>query len=119
MNEIEPKQPDELKPHERWLRDEQRAAQLTNKAKLCRGCRDSFYNRGCEFCWSLESARLVHRWRTNLWTPMDSRKNFTKVRVYDCYHGEGNQRDIFMKRLPEHLGGEYADSEEENQNEHV
>lgn len=99
-------------------------AQLQKKRVNCSGCRNSFYNR-CDasgnansstgFCWSLPSAKMVYRWCINMWTPMDRRDRFTKVRVYDCYHGEGNQRDIYMKRLPAHLGGDWADKKEERE----
>lgn len=82
---------------------------LRSKSRDCLGCRNNFYNRGDSFCWSLEGAKKVKRWRINLWTPMDSRSRFKKVTVFNCYHGEGNQRDVFMARLPAHLGGDWAD----------
>ncbi len=86
--------------------------QLEEKKSQCGGCRNNFYNHGDHskdnHCWSLEGAKLVWRWRINMWTPMDKKSNFHKVQVYHCYHGEGNQRDIYMERLPQHLGGDYA-----------
>jgi len=100
--------------------------QLEQKKSRCQGCQNDFYNR-CDasganrssdgHCWSLPNAKLVYRWRINMWTPMDRRDRFTKVRVYDCFHGEGNQRDIYMKRLPQHLGGDWADSREAKEHE--
>lgn len=86
------------------------------KKQKCRGCRNNFYNHsgnsttGC--CWSLDTAKSVYRWKINMWTPMDKRSNFVKVRVLSCYQGEGNHRDIYMKRLPQHLGGDFADKRE-------
>ena len=98
-------------------------AQLRTKMEHCGGCRDNFYNHpsaakpgegtsptGC--CWSLPSAKLVWRWAISMQSPMDRRENFTRVRVFSCRHGEGPYRNIFMKRLPAHLGGDWADAAE-------
>ena len=98
--------------------------QLRAKMRHCGGCRDNFYNHPeaarpgegtspTGVCWSLPRATLRWRWVINMWTPMDRRDRFRRVQVHDCYHGEGNQRDIYMKRLPQHLGGDWADKREE------
>lgn len=94
---------------------------LADKVTHCRGCRDDFYNRSGNsstgHCFSLETAKLRWRWVINMWTPMDRRDRFRKVKVHDCLHGEGNQRDIFMKRLPDHLGGDWADERDRLEHE--
>jgi hypothetical protein len=97
--------------------------QLQAKMTHCVGCRDNFYNcpskakpgegtSPTSACWSLPNAKLVWRWRIFMWSPMDSRERFTKVRVHDCMHGDGPNRCIYMKRLPAHLGGDWADASE-------
>lgn len=94
---------------------------LTQLKTGCRGCRDDFYNHGGNSntgnCWSLDSAKRVYRWAINMQTPMDDRKNFRRVRVNSCYHGSGPYRDIYLKRLPSHLGGEWADKAEKKREE--
>ena len=81
----------------------------------CAGCRDDFYNYTAEHsgCWSLPRAKLVWRWRLGFWTPMDRRENFTRVQVYDCWYNEGSERNVHLKRLPAHLGGDWADKDEQ------
>ena len=92
---------------------------LEEKKRHCQGCRNNFYNyggnshTGC--CWSLPDAKLVMRWAVGMWTPTDNRERFRKTRVFDCFHGEGPQRDVYMRRLPEHLGGDWADKKEERE----
>lgn len=94
----------------------------------CHGCRDDFYNHPSWAkpgegqspsgqCWSLESARPVWRWAINMQTPMDRKENFRRVRVNSCYHGSGPYRDIYLKRLPAHLGGAWADKAEQKREE--
>lgn len=94
---------------------------LADKVAHCSGCRDDFYNRGGNssdgHCWGLEAAKLRWRWVINMWTPMDRRERFQKVKVHDCFHGEGSHRNIFMKRLPAHLGGDWADDRDRLENE--
>lgn len=100
--------------------------QLKTKMEYCRGCRDNFYNHPeaakpgegtspTGMCWSLPSAKIVYRWSINMNTPMDSSKNFTRVKTLSCWHGEGPNRDILMKRMPAHLGGAWADSTEKDE----
>lgn len=94
---------------------------LASKVSHCSGCRDDFYNRadnsseGC--CWALEKATLRWRWLINMQTPMDDRKRFRKVRMYNCWHGDGPYRDILMMRLPQHLGGDWADERDRLEHE--
>lgn len=94
---------------------------LTQKKATCRGCRDDFYNcngRSSEgHCWSLPSAKRVWRWAIGMQTPMDRKKNFRRVLVNSCFHGDGPYRDIYLKRLPAHLGGVWADKREQKEEE--
>lgn len=93
--------------------------QLGEKVARCSGCRDNFYNSAFNgsgtrtspggHCWSLPKAELRWRWAIGMQTPMDTRERFRRVQVYDCFHGEGPYRDIYLKRLPAHLGGDWAD----------
>lgn len=87
----------------------------------CRGCRDDFYNYNgnstTSACWSLPTAKLVWRWAINMQSPMNTRDNFRRVKVPDCFHGNGPYRDIYMKRLPAHLGGDWADKREQREAE--
>ncbi len=73
--------------------------------KYCSGCRDNFYNGnngiGVQQCWSLKNAKVVTRWKIGWWTPMDSAKNFTKVKTFDCHHAPGKY--ALCKELPKHL----------------
>lgn len=84
--------------------------------KHCNGCRNDFYNDknplGVKRCWSLDSARLVWRWTIGTWTPMDKKSNFRRVKVPHCYHREGA---CYMHRLPQHLGGAWADKKEQRE----
>jgi hypothetical protein len=102
--------------------------QLREKMNHCGGCRDNFYNHPswakpgegtspCGHCWSLPKAKLVYRWSINMQTPMDHKSRFQKVRKYSCWHGDGPYRDILIKRLPAHLGGEWADKKEQKEEE--
>jgi len=59
----------------------------------CRGCRNNFYNGnnslGVARCWSLESAKLVTKYRLSSSTPMWIREAYVKVKVPSCYHESG------------------------------
>ena len=63
--------------------------------KQCSGCRNDFYNGNNDLdvkeCWSLKSAKLVSRISIGHWEnpPYLDKK---KVRVPDCWHGEGSNR---------------------------
>lgn len=87
----------------------------------CHGCRDDFYNHGDKSstggCWSLASAKMVWRWAINMQTPMDRRDRFRRVQVPTCFHGDGPYRDIYLKRLPAHLGSDWADKKEQREEE--
>lgn len=98
--------------------------QLRAKMVNCQGCRDNFYNHpsaampgegtsptGC--CWSLPDSQLRWRWEINMQTPMDRRDRFRRVKVNTCWHGEGPYRNIYIQRLPAHLGGDWADKRDE------
>lgn len=93
--------------------------QLQRKRESCAGCRNDYYNHGNHsdtgFCWSLPRARMVSRWAIGMQTPMDRRDRFRKVKVYNCFHGEGPYRDVYLERLPQHLGGDWADKREREQ----
>lgn len=90
---------------------------LAQATTNCAGCRDDFYNRPGNSqnaqCWLLGSARLVWRWSIGVQTAQDRRENFVRVQVNTCYHGEGPYRDMYFKRLPAHLGGDWADKREQ------
>ena len=90
--------------------------QIDAKKSGCAGCRNNYYNYGgtssTGACWSLPDAKMVHRWAIGMQTPMDRRDRFRRVKVYDCYHGEGPYRDVYCRQLPSHLGGEWADKQE-------
>lgn len=85
----------------------------------CNGCRNNFYNHSGNSstgqCWSFETARMRYRWAINMQAPMGDRHSFRKVRVPDCFHGEGPYRDIYLRRLPAHFGSEWADKREEKE----
>lgn len=102
--------------------------QLRAKMSDCSGCRDNFYNHPSAakagegtsptgMCWSLPTATKRHRWSIGMQTPMDKRERFHKVCVYDCFHGEGPYRDIYIDRLPAHLGGDWADKKYQREQE--
>jgi hypothetical protein len=94
---------------------------LAKKVSHCGGCHDDFYNHGGNStsgcCWALENAKLRWRWVINMQMPMDSRERFRKAKVHDCFRGSGPYRDIFMKRLPQHLGGDWADNRDRLEHE--
>jgi len=77
---------------------------------MCVGCRQDFYNGkndlGIAECWRYKDAHVVKRWRIGHWTPMDTRANFSRVTVLNCFHRPGQV--AFLERLPEHLGGDVA-----------
>jgi hypothetical protein len=68
--------------------------------KHCSGCRNNFYNGnnplGVKECWSLKDAKLVSRIGLGFWEnpPYKGKK---KVRVPDCWMGEGSNRTIYIK----------------------
>lgn len=96
-------------------------SQLSAKVGGCAGCRNNYYNHAGNsesgFCWSLGGAKKRYRWAINMQTPMDRRDRFRKTLVYNCYHGEGPYRDIYLERLPAHLGGDWADKKEQKEKE--
>ena len=57
----------------------------------CDGCRNDFYNGnnelGVKKCWSKKTAKVVARYRIHRDTVPTRPNAFTKVRVFDCYHG--------------------------------
>lgn len=68
--------------------------------KHCAGCRNNFYNGnnslGVDECWSLKTAKMV--WRI----PVGNRerppyKGKRKVRVPDCWYGEGPNKTHYIK----------------------
>ena len=70
--------------------------------KHCRGCHDNYYNSSTTsggsdgMCWCRKTGKMVWRIRVGMWEnpPYLNKK---KERVPDCWHGIGNQRDIFVK----------------------
>jgi hypothetical protein len=69
----------------------------------CTGCRNNFYNGRNPYdikrCWSLDSAKLVTRFRLSSSCPMNIREAYVKVRVPDCYHESGY---VHMKEIPDY-----------------
>lgn len=59
----------------------------SQKLKYCAGCRDNYYNRGEDRCWSFDTATTV--WRKEV--PMDQRPPWTQKakRVLSCYRRSG------------------------------
>ena len=67
--------------------------------KLCHGCRNSFYNGhndlGVKECWSFKSAKAVWRIPIGHWEEPPYKDN-RKVRVADCWHGDGPNRTHYV-----------------------
>ena len=67
--------------------------------KHCSGCRDNFYNGNNSYdiqrCWMLDTAKLVWRVPVGNWEspPYKGKK---KVRVPDCFHGEGPNKTHYV-----------------------
>lgn len=78
-----------------------------DKLKHCRGCRDDFYNDknpyGVKRCWGLATAEIVTRYRIGTWTQPTQSGAFTKVRVFNCFHQQGQH---FYKQLPSFVKAE-------------
>ncbi len=79
---------------------------MTEKStKYCNGCRDDFYNINTDFgkgeCWTLETAKIVTRYKLGWWTPPKSKDNFTKVKTYNCNNASGKY--VLYKELPKHI----------------
>ena len=68
--------------------------------KHCSGCRNNIYNGnnnlGITECWSLKEAKLVSRIPIGHWenSPYLNKK---KVKVLNCWHGEGSNRIHYVK----------------------
>ncbi len=71
--------------------------------KHCHGCRNDFYN--CEGanlapgrrCWSMDTAKLVRRFRIHRDMPTVSPGAFVEVKVPSCFHATGW---VFFDALP-------------------
>jgi hypothetical protein len=63
------------------------------KLRLCRGCRDDFYNRknpqNIWRCWSFAKAYPVIRWKIETWTQPTRPGAFTEVYTLSCHRGDG------------------------------
>ena len=68
--------------------------------KYCRGCRNNFYNGnnslGVQECWHFKTAKVVWRIPIGHWEPPPY-LNKKKVRVANCWHGEGSDRVHYVK----------------------
>jgi len=65
-------------------------------SKHCYGCRNNFYNNNFNSCWSLKDAKRVWRIPIGHWENPPYR-NKRKMRVPDCWHGEGSNRTHYIK----------------------
>lgn len=65
----------------------------------CKGCRNNFYNGnnnlGITECWSLKDAKLVSRIPIGNWENPPY-LNKEKVKVPNCWHGEGPNRTHYV-----------------------
>jgi hypothetical protein len=72
------------------------------KLRRCSGCRNDFYNDknplGVKRCWSLDTAKLVTRYRIGTWTVPTQPGAFTKVKCLSCYHQDGQH---YYEHLPD------------------
>lgn len=64
----------------------------------CRGCRNDFYNDPIagKQCWSFKTAKVVWRIPIGHWENPPY-KNKRKMRVPNCWHGEGPNRTHYIK----------------------
>lgn len=81
---------------------------LREKQEHCRGCRDDFYNHeghsmNGSYCWSLDDAEVVTRYRLHWWTAPTSVSAFQKITTLSCHYEPG--QFAFYKELPAHLRG--------------
>ena len=69
--------------------------------KDCVGCGDNFYNGnnnlGIKECWCFEDAKMVKRISIGLWEPPPYKNKKEKL-IPSCFHGRGNQRNIYIKK---------------------
>lgn len=69
----------------------------------CTGCRNNFYNGnnnlGVSRCWSLDSAKLVTKYRLSSSCPMWIQEAYVKVRVPSCYHEAGY---VHLEQIPDY-----------------
>lgn len=77
---------------------------LSQKLKLCRGCRDDYYNHGGhamngQHCWSLPDAKPVTRFRLHWWTAPTVPGAFTEVETLSCWTAPGKYSHY--KELPD------------------
>lgn len=68
--------------------------------RFCSGCRNDFYNNnnslGVAECWSFKTASVVSRIPVGMQEPPPY-KNRKKVKIPDCYHGNGPYRTIYIE----------------------
>ena len=69
--------------------------------KYCIGCRDNFYNGNnplkIKECWNFKTAKLVKRIGIGFWESPPYLNKKEKL-VPNCWHGEGNNRIIYIKK---------------------
>lgn len=74
---------------------------MTKSKKVCRGCRDNFYNGnnplGVTECWCYADAKIKRRWWCDSHTPMGQPGAFVEVRTFGCYRRDGA---VYVDNLP-------------------
>jgi hypothetical protein len=77
-------------------------ANMEAKLPFCQGCRNNFYNQGGNSqsgrCWSLQTAKVVTRFRIGWWTAPTAPGAYTEVETLDCHHATGQYS--MQKELP-------------------
>lgn len=70
----------------------------SDKLKMCRGCRDDFYNGhnelGVKRCWALKDAKVVKRWRIGTWTSPSQPGAFLEVETLSCHYAPGKYSHV-------------------------
>jgi hypothetical protein len=61
---------------------------MSKTKKLCRGCRNDYYNQNRDGgCWSFAEAKVVKRQRVGTWQPLPY--SWHPETVLGCYHADG------------------------------
>lgn len=68
----------------------------------CVGCWFNHYNEGDGECWSLESAKVVTRYRIHMDLPMNAKANYQRVSRPNCFYSGGYSGDgyAYLDKIP-------------------